>query len=120
MDPDIPQRLSRQLLDECCDAAHWLAWNALTGLVTMGLSTSGHMLTPQEWVLAVGPAPRRGDRRIAREAKEGIRQIESLLANATPVTPPAVVRHRNRGHPQRHAIGEAASRMDDGLPPDRP
>ncbi len=84
MDPDIPQRLSRQLLDECCDAAHWLAWNALTGLVAMGLSTSGHVLTPEEWALAVGPAPRRGDKRLAREAKEGIRQIESFLGNADP------------------------------------
>lgn len=92
MDPDIPQRLSRQLLDECCDAAHWLAWNALTGLVAMGLSTSGHVLTPEEWALAVSPAPRRGDKRLAREAKEGIRQIESFLGNADPVTPPTMVR----------------------------
>ncbi len=28
MDPDIPQRLSRQLLDECCDAAHRLSTGA--------------------------------------------------------------------------------------------
>jgi hypothetical protein len=92
VNPDFPQRRFRRLLDGCCDAVRWLAWQALTGLVAMGCSTYGQVMTPEEWVLAVGPAPRRGDRRLAREAKEGIRQIESFLGNADPVSPPTIVR----------------------------
>jgi hypothetical protein len=91
VNPEVSQRGPRSVRDDCRFAMRWLAWNAFSGLVAMGCSTYGLFMTPEEWLLAVGPAPRRGDKRIAREATEGIRQIESFLG-AAPLVPPKMVR----------------------------
>lgn len=100
MSPGFQQRRSRQFLDVCCDGLRWLAWQTLSGLVAMGsCSACGHVVTPEDWTRAVGPVPRRGDTRLAREAREGIRQIEAFLGDDSSATQPKVERPPKATHP---------------------